>query len=103
LRRKIEPEYGACLIRTAPHVGYRFADTHHAHPGQRPSAIELSGCQVPQPRFVVSTTQGAGVWVRQDSRYSSDTTPPVRRDPSASQNASVTVTIAADPNHTSKT
>jgi two-component system, OmpR family, KDP operon response regulator KdpE len=102
LRRKIEPEYGACLIRTAPHVGYRFAETHHQHPGEQPSAIELSGCQVRQPRFVVSTTQGAGLWVRQDSRYSSDTTLPVQRDPSASQNASVT-TMAANPHHPSKT
>jgi two-component system, OmpR family, KDP operon response regulator KdpE len=103
LRRKIEPEYGACLIGTEPRLGYRFADTDHEDPGQRPSAIELSGCQIPQPRVVVSTTQGAAVWVRQDSRYSSDTSPPVRRDPSASRNASVTVTMAANPNHPSKT
>jgi two-component system, OmpR family, KDP operon response regulator KdpE len=85
LRRKLEPEFGACLIRTEPRVGYRFADTRHEHPEQRSSAIELSGCQMPQSRFTVSTTHGAGVWVRQDSRYSSDTTRPVRRDPNALQ------------------
>jgi two-component system KDP operon response regulator KdpE len=33
LRRKIEPESGACLIRTEPRVGYRFANTHQEHPG----------------------------------------------------------------------
>jgi two-component system, OmpR family, KDP operon response regulator KdpE len=85
LRRKIEPEYGACLIRTEPRVGYRFADTHHEHPGQQQSAVELSDCQIPEHRFVVSTTQGAAVWVRQDSRYSSDTVPRVQRGPSGSQ------------------
>jgi DNA-binding winged helix-turn-helix (wHTH) protein len=85
LRRKIEPEYGACLIRTEPRVGYRFAATHHEHLGQQRSAVELSDCQISQPRSVVSTPQGAGVWIRQDSRYSSDTIPRVQRDPTGSR------------------
>jgi two-component system KDP operon response regulator KdpE len=83
LRRKIEPEDGAGLIRTEPRVGYRFADTYHEDPGQRPATIELSGRPFLQPRFVVSATQGAGMWVRRASRYSSDTTQSVRRDSSA--------------------
>jgi two-component system KDP operon response regulator KdpE len=66
LRRKIEPECGTCVIRTEPRVGYRFADTYHEHPGQRSSAIGLSGRQMLQPRFKVSTTHGAVVWVRQE-------------------------------------
>jgi two-component system, OmpR family, KDP operon response regulator KdpE len=39
LRRKIEPEYGACLIRTEPRVGYRFADTQPPVP-RDPSASQ---------------------------------------------------------------
>jgi two-component system, OmpR family, KDP operon response regulator KdpE len=45
LRRKIAPEYGACVIRTEPGVGYRFTSAHQAHPGQRPSVVELSDRQ----------------------------------------------------------